>query len=139
MFLNRDQIGSFFSSAQGCIYKFTDELRHHLNILGAVGSGICVVQIFGLVLACCLYIKLKDVTDGLWHRAAADPNGDLFADDPTADGVSLIYGHSDPASGHCPVHHPMAAMTTTNGNGRHSRYQPDTTSIDGIYPMDVPL
>lgn len=45
----------------GCIYKFSDDLRDHLNILAAVGSGICVVQIFGMVLACCLYIKLKDV------------------------------------------------------------------------------
>lgn len=132
---------SCFVFAQGCIYKFTDELRDHLNILAAVGSGICVVQIFGLVLSCCLYIKLKDVGDAsLWHKATAtgDPTGDLFAEDPLADGVSLIYGghNASDTTDHCPVHRPTA---TTNGNGRHSRYQPDTTSIDGIYPMDVPL
>jgi len=45
----------------GCIYKFSDELRDHLNIVAAVGSGICVVQIFGLILALILYVKLKDV------------------------------------------------------------------------------
>lgn len=46
---------------KGCIYKFLDELRDHLNIVAAVGSGICVVQIFGLILALILYVKLKDV------------------------------------------------------------------------------
>ncbi|KAJ6645535.1 Tetraspanin-11 [Pseudolycoriella hygida] len=45
----------------GCVYKFLDELRDHLNIVAAVGSGICVVQIFGMVLAIILYIKLRNV------------------------------------------------------------------------------
>ncbi|KAG4071864.1 hypothetical protein HA402_006025 [Bradysia odoriphaga] len=45
----------------GCIYKFSDELRDHLNIVAAVGSGICVVKIFGMIIAIVLYIKLKDV------------------------------------------------------------------------------
>lgn len=47
----------------GCIYKLADEVKEHLIILGAVGLGICVLQIFGMVLSCCLYIKLKDIID----------------------------------------------------------------------------
>lgn len=47
----------------GCIYRITDEVQAHLVILGAVGLGICVLQIFGMVLSCCLYIKLKDIID----------------------------------------------------------------------------
>lgn len=41
----------------GCIYQFIDETRDHLNILGAIGFGFCFVQIFGLILSCCLYFK----------------------------------------------------------------------------------
>lgn len=48
---------------QGCIYKMADELKHHLILLGAIGLGICVIQVFGMILSCCLYVKLKDVLD----------------------------------------------------------------------------
>lgn len=41
----------------GCIYRFIDEIRDHLNILGAIGFGFCFVQILGLILSCCLYFK----------------------------------------------------------------------------------
>lgn len=41
----------------GCIYRFIDETRDHLNILGAIGFGFCFVQLFGLILSCCLYFK----------------------------------------------------------------------------------
>ncbi|XP_059472202.1 CD151 antigen-like [Neocloeon triangulifer] len=44
----------------GCIYRLANEMSEHLNILGGVGLGFSVVQIFGLVLACSLYIRLKD-------------------------------------------------------------------------------
>uniref|UniRef100_U5ET06 Tetraspanin n=1 Tax=Corethrella appendiculata TaxID=1370023 RepID=U5ET06_9DIPT len=47
----------------GCIYHLSDDLKHHLILLGAIGLGVCVVQIFGMILSCCLYIKLKDVLD----------------------------------------------------------------------------
>nr|CAD7570110.1 unnamed protein product [Timema californicum] len=47
----------------GCIYRLSEEIEDHLTILGAVGLGICVLQIFGMVFSCCLYIKLKDVMD----------------------------------------------------------------------------
>lgn len=90
-----------------------------------MGSGICVVQIFGMILSCCLYIKLKDVDQ--WHLPAAD-HPDFFAEDPLTDGVSLIYGQE-----HCPIH---STATIRNGNG--TRYR-DSQNIDGIYPMDVTL
>lgn len=48
---------------QGCIYKMADELKHHLILLGAIGLGICVIQVFGMILSCCLYVKLKNVLD----------------------------------------------------------------------------
>ncbi|XP_031636163.1 CD151 antigen-like [Contarinia nasturtii] len=41
----------------GCIYKFIDEIRDHLNILGAIAFGFCFIKIFGLFLSCCLYFK----------------------------------------------------------------------------------
>ncbi|XP_062563012.1 CD151 antigen-like [Armigeres subalbatus] len=47
----------------GCIYKMADDLKHHLILLGAIGLGICVIQVFGMILSCCLYVKLKDVLD----------------------------------------------------------------------------
>ncbi|KAF4526879.1 hypothetical protein B566_EDAN013790 [Ephemera danica] len=47
----------------GCIYRLATELQDHLNILGAIGLGLCVVQVFGMVFACSLYIKLKDVIE----------------------------------------------------------------------------
>ncbi|XP_055854003.1 CD151 antigen-like [Episyrphus balteatus] len=47
----------------GCIYQFSDEMRRHLIILGAVGLGICLIHIIGMILSCCLYVKLKDPDD----------------------------------------------------------------------------
>jgi hypothetical protein len=42
----------------GCRHRLADEIRDHLLILGSVGLGICVLQIFGMIFSCCLYIKL---------------------------------------------------------------------------------
>lgn len=47
-------------NAKGCVKKLEVQIKEHLIILGAVGLGICIVQIFGLILSCCLYVKLKD-------------------------------------------------------------------------------
>uniref|UniRef100_A0AAG5D231 Tetraspanin n=2 Tax=Anopheles atroparvus TaxID=41427 RepID=A0AAG5D231_ANOAO len=47
----------------GCIYQMTDDVKHHLIILGAIGLGLSVIQIFGMILSCCLYVKLKNVLD----------------------------------------------------------------------------
>uniref|UniRef100_A0ABK8G356 Tetraspanin n=1 Tax=Anopheles gambiae TaxID=7165 RepID=A0ABK8G356_ANOGA len=47
----------------GCIYGMMDDLKYHLIILGAIGLGLSAIQVFGMVLSCCLYVKLKDVLD----------------------------------------------------------------------------
>lgn len=44
---------------QGCVYAFTDITRDHLNIMGAVASGLCFIPVFGLILSCCLCLKLE--------------------------------------------------------------------------------
>lgn len=51
---------------QGCREGFTKILEEQLNIIGAVGLGICVVQVFGMVLSCCLYLKLRHFIDYDW-------------------------------------------------------------------------
>ncbi|KAI4504335.1 hypothetical protein M0802_000806 [Mischocyttarus mexicanus] len=43
----------------GCIYKFLETTKDHLIILGAVGFGLSVLELFGIVLGSCLYIKLR--------------------------------------------------------------------------------
>lgn len=47
----------------GCVYKLSEEVKSHLIIVSAVGLGICVLQIFGVIFSCCLYIKLKNKID----------------------------------------------------------------------------
>lgn len=48
-----------FIYLQGCVHKFTEELKQQLVIIFAVGLGFSVIQIFGMVLSCFLYFKLK--------------------------------------------------------------------------------
>uniref|UniRef100_T1GVG0 Tetraspanin n=1 Tax=Megaselia scalaris TaxID=36166 RepID=T1GVG0_MEGSC len=47
----------------GCIYRFTEELRQQLVIIGAIGLGICSMNIIGMILACCLFAKLSELKD----------------------------------------------------------------------------
>jgi len=47
----------------GCMSKMAEHMKGHLIILSAVGLGICVLQIFGIIFSCQLYFKLKDVVD----------------------------------------------------------------------------
>jgi len=44
----------------GCIKALKQDIQEHEIIIGAIGLGISTVQIFGMVISCCLYIKLKD-------------------------------------------------------------------------------
>ncbi len=93
-----------------------------MNIVAAVGSGICVVQIFGLILAVILYVKLKDVDQ--WHPYA-DPKLFYRIEDPHIDGLSIIY-EQEP----CPVHpRPMNARM----------YRAESQNGDSLHLMDVPL
>jgi len=56
---------TILSYVQGCRHRLGDEIRDHLLILGSVGLGICVLQIFGMIFSCCLYIKL-------WRMCSTD-------------------------------------------------------------------
>lgn len=44
----------------GCINALDEQVREHLIIIGAVGLGICLVQVFGMIFSCCLYLRLRD-------------------------------------------------------------------------------
>ncbi|XP_013784335.1 CD151 antigen-like isoform X2 [Limulus polyphemus] len=44
----------------GCIRALERQIKDHLNILGGVGLGICLVQVFGMILSCCLYMTIRD-------------------------------------------------------------------------------
>jgi len=54
---------------EGCIEALTEEIRDHEIILGAIALGLSTVQLFGMVLSCCLYVKLKDFEDYKRERA----------------------------------------------------------------------
>lgn len=47
----------------GCMLALADVAKEHLTIISAVGTGICVLQIFGIIFSSCLYIKLKNKDD----------------------------------------------------------------------------
>lgn len=44
----------------GCANALSVQIKEHLIILGAVGLGICLVQIFGMFFSCFLYARLRD-------------------------------------------------------------------------------
>ncbi|XP_064480085.1 CD151 antigen-like isoform X2 [Ornithodoros turicata] len=44
----------------GCVNALQQQVREHLVIIGAVGLGICLVQVFGMIFSCCLYVRLRD-------------------------------------------------------------------------------
>ncbi|KAK3924973.1 Tetraspanin-11 [Frankliniella fusca] len=49
----------------GCFHRLLEELRRQLEVLGAVGLGLSVIQVFGMLLSCALYIKLRGLVDGV--------------------------------------------------------------------------
>lgn len=48
---------------EGCVLALEHYLKRHLIIIGAVGLGLCCLQIFGIVFACCLARKVKEWND----------------------------------------------------------------------------
>lgn len=42
----------------GCIHQISAELRSHLVILGAVGLGVALLQVLGVILTSCLFSRL---------------------------------------------------------------------------------
>ncbi|XP_055703855.1 CD151 antigen-like [Phlebotomus papatasi] len=47
----------------GCIYQMSEDLKHHLIILGAMAAGSSMIPIFGMIISCCLYVKLYKFID----------------------------------------------------------------------------
>ena len=43
---------------QGCIFKISKVASDHTLLLGSVAFGFSLIQIFGLVFSCCLYVQL---------------------------------------------------------------------------------
>lgn len=46
---------------RGCLLPMEEEFRVQLNIMGAMGMGLCCLQIFGIIFACCLAKKVRSV------------------------------------------------------------------------------
>lgn len=59
-------------------------MKEQLILLGSVGLGICITKLFGIVLGCSLYVKLKNLCEQNANLAPAN----LMA----TDRVSFIYG-----------------------------------------------
>lgn len=45
---------------RGCATALANQIKDNLIVLGAVGLGICLVQIIGMIFSCCLYVQLRD-------------------------------------------------------------------------------
>ena len=75
------------SNSQGCIYRFTEDVKEHLVIIGSVGLGICVIQVFGIVLSCILYVKLKK----LYDQNQNSPPSHLLSPMQDQNRVSFVY------------------------------------------------
>jgi hypothetical protein len=45
---------------EGCIVSLEHYYSEHLIIIGAIGLGLCCLQIFGIVFSCCLAKKVKE-------------------------------------------------------------------------------
>uniref|UniRef100_A0A0K8SCE0 Tetraspanin n=1 Tax=Lygus hesperus TaxID=30085 RepID=A0A0K8SCE0_LYGHE len=43
----------------GCVHKLGEMVKQQLNIICGIGLGFSVIQIFGMVFSCYLYVKLK--------------------------------------------------------------------------------
>ncbi|XP_064601891.1 CD151 antigen-like [Liolophura sinensis] len=47
-------------NSPACIDRLEAYLKRHLIIIGGIGLGLCCLQIFGIVFACCLSMKIKE-------------------------------------------------------------------------------
>ncbi|XP_061678155.1 CD151 antigen isoform X2 [Syngnathoides biaculeatus] len=56
----RDHPSNVYKVEGGCVVKLEEFILSQLYILGALGIGIAVLQIFGMIFTCCLHQNLKD-------------------------------------------------------------------------------
>lgn len=50
---------------EGCWESLEQFLKSHLIVIGGVGLGFCCLQIFGIIFACCMARKIKEVQEFL--------------------------------------------------------------------------
>ena len=43
---------------EGCVDRFGPILKEYLLILGSVALGFSIVEVFGLIFSCCLYVQI---------------------------------------------------------------------------------
>lgn len=53
-------------NTNGCIYDLEDLVHVQLIIIGGVGLGLCILQLFGIIFACCLANKVQMWTE-VWN------------------------------------------------------------------------
>ncbi|XP_077372848.1 CD151 antigen isoform X2 [Festucalex cinctus] len=56
----RDHPSNVYKVEGGCVMKLEEFILSQLYILGGLGIGIAVLQLFGMMFTCCLHQKLKD-------------------------------------------------------------------------------
>ncbi|XP_057692921.1 CD151 antigen isoform X2 [Corythoichthys intestinalis] len=56
----RDHPSNVYKVEGGCVVKLEEFILSQLYIVGALGIGIAVLQIFGMMFTCCLHQNLKD-------------------------------------------------------------------------------
>lgn len=93
----------------------TDEIRQHLNIIGALGLGLCGIEIFGLIMSCVLYIKLKRIYEDDWHSSVNS---------------SRTRNSHQTSNGHCAAIYNGHTLTNAEDNGDDD---------DGVFPIDISL
>ncbi|XP_067654878.1 CD151 antigen-like [Haliotis asinina] len=49
---------------KGCSPRLEESVKKHLILIGGIGLGLCCVQIFGIIFACCLARKIKESKEG---------------------------------------------------------------------------
>ncbi|CAL1532095.1 unnamed protein product [Lymnaea stagnalis] len=53
-------LGSAYVHTQGCVEPLEKFLRFHLILIGGVGLGLSILQLFGIIFSCCLALKIKE-------------------------------------------------------------------------------
>lgn len=53
--------------AQGCLPIFQDIIREQLIIVGGLGLGLCFLQLFGIIVACCLAKSIRKRRVECWQ------------------------------------------------------------------------
>lgn len=53
-------------NTEGCVYSYEALIRIQLIVIGGVGLGLCILQIFGMIFACCMAKRVQRRA-GTWN------------------------------------------------------------------------